>query len=120
MDFSVVPCVNQTADLRGEAGVVGRATGQADPVGTLRSLPGFQRVLIEKTFSGKREAGERRVVEREFHHIGVFGIAGHQVHAILPQHVGDAGTGLAVGIVRQQIGVAETLIAVLGGAEAAG
>ena len=66
----------------------------------------FERVGIEEAVAGKRDTTQETIIERALENIHVFAIAGHQEHAVVPEHEGNGGAGFIVTTVRQFIVVA--------------
>ena len=112
--------VDEAADLGDEAGEIGGAAGETDP-GSAAAI-GFsdEGILVEELIAGEGDAGDRAIVEGEFHDIGVFGVGLEEIHAMLPEEMGDGSAGFAVTGVGEDVGSAEAFVAVFVGSEATG
>ena len=66
----------------------------------------FERIRIEKSIAGQRNAAEETVVKRALEDIHVFAFAGHEEHAVVPEKEGDGGAGFIITTVREFIVVA--------------
>ena len=81
------------------------------PDPALGSAAAGQRVLVEEPIAAQRNAADGAVVQRTLHDIGIGGLAGHQQHAMRPEHQADRGAGLGVGgLVRQIVVACEALV----------
>ena len=80
----------------------------------------LQRVLVEEQRAIERQAGNRAVVKRLLHHVGVARVGAHSQHPVRPEDQADGGAGLRVGgLIRQVVVRRETFVGG-GRAEAAG
>ena len=62
----------------------------------------LERVVVEVVGSLARQAGERAVVERKLHHVGIAAVEIEVQHPLRPEDERDRGAGLGIGgLVRQ-------------------
>ena len=67
------------------------------PAKLIRKLVGrTQRIGIKELITAQAHARKHAVIQRQFDHVHVFGIARQQKHAPVEQHVSDIGAGFVV------------------------
>ena len=94
-DGVVLVGVDALADAGDVADDVVGTAGGVEPRHAVVLADAAQRVDVEEAVAGQRHAGEQAVVDLALQHVGVFAVAAHQEHAVVPQRHADGGARLA-------------------------